>query len=307
MLGLERLAPWPRPAIDAGLRRAAADLGHENVFNVSVLIDRGTVHVAYRALPQGASKPFHAFYAVANLACPGSWRIRSLTEHAASYAVAPTADPKLFALGEQIYVTFNTGYSPVQNEIYLMQVAPNLTPPQKCVLVAGRQAVEKNWAFYPGADGRLAAIYQLAPFTVLSLTSGEVTAGGDLTFEQVGDGTGPGVDGMTIGTGVLVDEDRMLLVAHEKVRLGPKRAYVGRLVEIRGAESKTPRVRVSPRRLIHSFRASLPPRQRHNPNLISATYFAGITPFEDGLLLGYGINDLAFSMAQVQEEQLWRN
>ena len=59
------------------------------------------------------------------------------------------------------------------------------------------------------------------------------------------------------------------------------------------------------RRLIHSFRASLPPRRRHNPNLISATYFAGITPYEGDLLLGYGINDLAFSMVQVQEEQLW--
>ena len=62
--------PGRDPSIEAGLRRAAADLGHENVFNVSVLIDQGTVHVAYRALPRGATKPFHAFYAVADLACP---------------------------------------------------------------------------------------------------------------------------------------------------------------------------------------------------------------------------------------------
>jgi len=305
MLGLERLAPRPRPPLEAGLRRAAADLGHQNVFNVSVLIHQGQVHVAYRALPRGAAKPFHAFYAVADLAQPDSWRITSLTEHAAAYAVAPTADPKLFVLGAEVYVTFNTGYSAVQNEIYLLRVAPELTAPQKCVLPIGRQRVEKNWAFFARSDGRLAAIYQLAPFTVLTLTAGDLHSGDELVFELQGQGSGPGVEGLTIGTGLLVLEDRMLLVAHEKIRLGPKRAYVGRLVEIRDAESAAPRVRVSSRRLIHSFRASLPPRRRHNPNLISATYFAGITPYEGDLLLGYGINDLAFSMVQVQEEQLW--
>lgn len=305
MFGLARLAPLPRVPLEHGLRSAAARLGHRNVFNVSVLFHNDVVHVAYRALPRGGAKPFHAFYGVADPERPESWRITSLTEQAAAYGVAPTADPKLFALDTQTYATFNTGYSPVQNEIYLMRVAPRMTAPQKCVLARGRQRVEKNWAFFRRDDGPLAAIYQLSPYTELSLASGEVGAGGDLVFERNSAGSAPHADGLTIGSAVVLDHDRMLLVAHEKIRVGPKRAYVGRMVEIRGAGSATPQVRVSSRRLIHSYRACLPPRRRHNPNLISATYFAGLTPYQGAWLVGYGINDMDFSLAKVEEEQLW--
>jgi hypothetical protein len=240
------------------------------------------------------------------MARPESWTITSLTAHAAEFGVTPTADPKLFVLGDEIFATFNTGYSPVQNEIYLMRVAPAMTAPQKCVLVEGRQKVEKNWAFFRRDDGSTAAIYQLSPYTELTLIAGEPGGSGDLSFERSSAGSGLHADRLTIGTAVLVCDDRMLLIAHQKIRVWRKRAYVGRLVEIRGAGTPAPQVRVSSRRLIHSYRDCLPPRHRHNPNLISATYFAGITPFEDGFLLGYGINDMAFSMAKVEEEQLWK-
>lgn len=301
-------------AVDTGLtdslRAAALRLGHSNVFNPSVAVHGSTTVVSYRAYSPARTLPFDAFLAVSDGAAPGEWRITSLTEHAAGFGVAPVADPKLFARSGAIWATFNTG-TPARgdNAIYVMPVWPEPGPPQLCELTDGRSRVEKNWAFLAEGTAPVDAIYQLGPLVGLRLSGGQLGAPGGAAFEKVersATDAARTAAGLTIGSQPLVEDDEITLVAHERYRIGRRRAYAGRLARITGLNSAAPRLRVSSVRLVHSVRAALPQRDTHNPNLISATYFSGIARAESGaLLLGYGINDRDFAIARVEEDALW--
>ena len=269
--------------------------GDRNVFNPSIARFEGAEHVAYRAYGPEGGKPFHAYLLGEN----GRER-QDLTAHARAHGVEVTADPKLVVLGDGLYVTFNTGYSETRNELYLMRLRPTLGPPQRCVLEQ-RQRVEKNWGFAAGEHGLL-AIYSLAPLVLLRLRRGELGAG-ELEFAPVSDGHGgQPLRGLTLGTQPVARGDDLLVVAHEKVHLRRRRGYFGRPVTVRGGD----RVEVGRTRLIHDLRALVPLRaaERHNPNLLFATYFAGAVADGPRMCLSYGVNDRAFGFAETPAS-LW--
>jgi hypothetical protein len=297
-------------APDESLPRALLNSGYSNLFNPSYLRGaQGDEHVVFRGWPPGESTPpFHAVYAT-RPTDGATWQYVDLSTHARGHGVDTVADPKLVQLFGRLYVTFNTGFHPQQNQIYLMRVAPTLGPPQECITPV-RRAVEKNWAFIEGRDG-LHVVYSLQPFMLLGLRGGRLEDGGTLRFSSHcarAVGHTAAQNGLSIGTQLAPDPRRAgayLLVAHEKLWFRGRRGYLGRPVTVSGLLSEAPRLRIGPTRLFHSVRALQPGRAQHNPNLLFATYFSGLHLHGRTATLGYGVNDTSFSFAEVDMGRLW--
>ena len=281
---------------------ALTQAGDVNTFNPSLAVYDGTTYIAYRAYGEDGQKPFRAFMLRET---EGGWERSDLTSQAEAHGVGVVADPKLVVLGDALYVTFNSGYSKTQNELYLMRLAPSPGPPQRCLLEP-RQQVEKNWGFFVAGDG-LAALYSVSPYVVLRLARGELGAG-DLEFEpRPGANPDGSTPGLTLGPQPIVRGDELLVIAHERVRLRGRRGYLGRPVVIADPLHPTaPRVTVSPTRLIHSLRGLVVRGERHNPNLLFANYFSGAVVDGPSARLAYGINDTDFGFAELRTDRLWR-
>jgi hypothetical protein len=283
-------------------RASAAHL--TNVFNPSVLTIGDEVFASIRAEAEPGVRPFRAY--LASLTSSAGPTL-DLTRLAEGFGVGPVADPKLLLLDSEIYVTFNTGYQAHRdNDIYLQRLWPEYGPPQRCILQGGRQTVEKNWAFFHLGD-ELRAVYSLDPLVFLRGIRGKLGSPSDLWFERVAsaDAALP-KRSMAIGTQLLVEDGgaTALTIAHEKVHVLKKRAYFGRVVRIPLDGNDSP-VEISRIRLLHSKRDMMPAPGRHNPNLISATYFAGLTRSTAGLMLSYGINDVSAGIATLEASELW--
>ncbi|ASR55856.1 hypothetical protein ACT17Q_00860 [Cellulomonas sp. CW35] len=97
------------------------------------------------------------------------------------------ADPKLFVVSGRAYVTFNTGSvkGEAKNDIYVMRVAPELCPPQRCV-VHKRPRQEKNWVFFVHPDGGIGVVYQVEPLILLKHTGRLLYMGRPATFTDLG-------------------------------------------------------------------------------------------------------------------------
>lgn len=281
--------------------QALRESGDENVFNPSMAVHDGAEHVVYRCYGPGRSRPFRAVLLSRDVA-GGAWRRTDLTARAQAAGVPVVADPKLVPLGGELWVTFNSGFSDTQNELYLMRLLPEPGQPQRCVL-QGRQPVEKNWGFVAGPGGPV-VLYGLGPLVLLHLESGDLGAG-DLRFAAAA-GTAP-VPGprLALGSQPVVRGDDLLVVAHEKLWLRGRRGYFGRPVTVRGALGPRPRVDVGRTRMIHSLAALRPRGPRHNPHLLFATYFSGLALEGGTARLGYGTNDRGFGFAEVRTDLLW--
>jgi hypothetical protein len=283
------------------------DLDLRNVFNPSVAVWQSQVHVTFRAFGEAGTKPFDAFYARRSV--DGSWSCESLTASAVTWGVQTVADPKLFTTPDGVFATFNTG-TPAsgKNGLYVMKLWPEIAAPRPCEL-EGRFRIEKNWAFFQGPLG-MSAVYSLAPVVILDLQSPDV-GDGPLVFRRR---EVEGAEGeashmnkrLTLGTQPLVTANgRLLMVGHEKFWIGRRRGYAGRPVSLTGLDTGRPRVTVGRRRLVHTVRDALPrARPAHNPNLLSATYFAGLAVEASEYVLSYGVNDVSFGVANVGVD-LW--
>lgn len=284
----------------------AEEHGLTNVFNSSIAFIGGTTYATVRALPPSGEKPFRGY--LIRLGGDGGGQLTDLADLVGDADLPKIADPKLVVLGDDLYLTFNTGESdPARNAIYLQRVSPTPGPLQR-VDYDQRREIEKNWAFVLAPDGGLKVIYSLSPLTVLSLSQGELGVSPTLTMTADRAAALPKIfPRLHIGSQPISAGDRVLLIANQTVWV-PKlmrKFYVGRLAKIDLASGE---LTLSARPLIHSWASMLPlqgPR-RHNPILWSATYFAGLARVDDDLVLGYGINDRAFGIARVPEHTVWR-
>lgn len=306
------LKSFEEDLLSKGVASAAAKAGHHNVFNVSLLKQGEFVHAVYRAFAEGQRKPpFRAF--VLLLSESGSaigepWELGADVE---DFDHDVVADPKLFEARGRLFATYNTGFTREgDNKIYVRQIYPSVGPPQECVLAGGRNRIEKNWGFYETATGDLRILYDLSAGTLLEVAEGDLGAGGPLTLRRcpVSAITDAGLSGLSLGTQPTFRGNNGVLIAHQKLSLAGRRLYCGRPVKLTD-DGQSLRVEVSKRRLVHSLRDALPQRGNHNPNLISATYFAGAQLLNDeqgSVRLSYGINDKTFAVARVNEEWLWK-
>jgi hypothetical protein len=305
-MNVQRLCRHPAGWFASALQALAEAGRYSNVFNPSLARFDGRWHLAFRAEGNPGEKPFRALYtsSVGERFLPPL----DLSQALAHAAFPRIADPKLVALGDSLYVTFNTGHlEGAANALYLMRVSPTLGAPQRCEVEA-RQTVEKNWAFYLDRRGELSVIYSLSPLARLRHVSGMLGSADALLFERAA-ATENSYKNLSIGTQLtFADAQSAYLVAHEKPGMFGKRGYVGRLVRLILDQHGEAAITVGAARLIHSYGKLIPPRKRHNPNLLWATYFAGaVLDDSSGILsLSYGINDVEFGFAELPLAQLWK-
>ena len=296
------------PSITEPITRITAEHGLTNVFNASVAFSGETMFATIRALPASGEKPFRGY--LIRFDADGGHELIDLATLVGDADLPKIADPKLVTLGDDLYLTFNTGHvRSGRNDIYLQRVSPTPGPLQR-VDYAGRRDIEKNWAFALSPEGTLRVVYTLAPLALLSLSEGELGVSPTLTFTA--DRAAPlpkDFPRLHIGSQPIADGSRIILVANQTVKL-PKimrKFYIGRLAEIDLASGEL--LRLSRRALIHSWPSMVLPqsrRRRHNPILWSATYFAGLTRDGEDLVLGYGVNDREVGVARVPEHTVWR-
>lgn len=270
--------------------------GIESIFNPSICIDTNGMMVAFRGLPQGTEKPFHAFVARIDSSTLTITKLRNLTRELMPRIGYPIADPKLFSFGGECWVTFNTGHFERPNSIYVMKVGSEGGVPLRVVL-PGRGEIEKNWGFFE-KDGLLHALYGLDPLVVLR----ERTRDEDrIDFDAITE-TAEALSRtpqLTIGTQPVClpgYPDRLALIAHRRSYFRRKRVYTGRSVVVDLRES---RAIIGKYPMLHSLAALLGSKVRHNPNLLSCTYFSGMVIKENNAYVTYGINDVGFSVANL--------
>lgn len=253
--------------------------------------------IAFRAFGAERKKPFSAYL----LSSKGNeTSVLDLSEAMQAFGIANVSDPKLFPLGDEVWLTFNTGWSSTMNRLYVLKVRPTLGAPLEC-MIDGRQKVEKNWAFFEHR-GATKALYSVDPLVILDVCRDSNEA---FRFERCFEAKRSQRRKLTIGTPLLRNGDSFLFIAHVKVQFLGKRLYFGVPTLLKCAGG-TYRVECGSKRLIHDRRSLLGSWRKHNPNLISCTYFSGIARTDREIILSYGINDLAYGFASGSEDLLWR-
>ncbi len=283
------------------LKAALAGTGLSNIFNPSPLYLGNRLFIAFRAIDKVLHRGIQSYLVIFTESFERLSLI-NLSIHGQQRGISSIADPKLFLGHDQtVWVTFNTGYSKTQNEIYVMQVFPALGVPRKCIYPT-RKKVEKNWAFF-FEGSKLFALYALNPTVILK--ADEVT-GNEIIFSLHQDTSASTDLELSIGTQLISLRDgRFGLIAHRKISIFGKRLYYGVPVML----SKTAqgyRVDMANLKMAHSFIALFGARKKHNKNLISCTYFSGVCTHGDKLVLGYGINDVDCSFASLKITDLWK-
>lgn len=299
------LSGYNIPILQRALQCLAKDYNYSNVFNPSLAFVGNQWHITFRAETFDNEKPFRAFYTyIIDSECAPPLDISNLLREA---NLPQVADPKLVKLGNELFLTFNTGnLGKLRNAIYLMKVWPAIGAPQKCEIV-DRQTVEKNWAFFLDRDG-LGAVYSLSPLVRLRLTDGVLGTNDILHFEKVNNkAKGKEISqSISIGSQLsFLTHSLAYMVVHDKPRIGGKRGYIGRLARLDLMTDGNISVTLSKIRLIHSARKLVYFGKRHNPNLLWAVYFSGLTARNDELVFGYGVNDIDFGFASVRINKLW--
>ncbi|GFE66222.1 hypothetical protein KIN_32960 [Litoreibacter roseus] len=277
----------------------------KNLFNPSFAQREGGFDIAFRALPANGEKPFHAFFQRIDTSGQLDGDLVDLSTRFQTELGYPVADPKICTLDNETWLTFNTGHFQRPNNIYLVRLSPEPSQLYR-VDYFERRNIEKNWAFFL-RDGVLHALYDLDPLTVLRESN---RRDGVISFERLqarnlsGEGPDPKASKtpkLTIGTqlaGIGSSPDSYVLVAHRRFYWRGKRIYLGKPVRFDAGRDGFS-VRFSPDVWAHSLSALAGSKPKHNPNLLSCTYFSGIMVSNDHATLGYGVNDVGHSIAQI--------
>jgi len=267
----------------------------KNIFNPSFVDRDGYTIIAFRAINPATNKinSFVATFGETDQLID----LLNLNTYVEQFGVSTAADPKIFTEGNtNVWLTFNTGYSDDQNDVYLLKIYPKVEQPIRCVY-QGRERIEKNWAFF-FEDGKILALYSIAPFVVLEALWPSSDATVCEFRERLKDSENHRQPRLSIGTQLVATGSGYLFIAHRKLTFFNKRIYYGVPVFLLRNDQGY-RIVVNKRmRLIHSFRSLLGSKLKHNKNLISCTYFSGINRIaENKYVVGYGINDVNFSFS----------
>ena len=281
VFGLRSCAAERDPRMSARFERSTREMDLRNLFNPSFFVDEEVEVFGFRAIPR--EQDAGVLCSFLRIEDASGVVVRNLSDELLGQVDGPRIiDPKVFRLEDGIYVTFNTGWDPPCNQIYVMKVFPEAQPPRR-VHYRGRRPQERNWAFFE-EDGEIYALYGIEPLVILRLVDREAP---DWEFVEHHRGDGQGA--LTIGTPLARIDHRYAFVAHRKLRVPRRKLYLGRLLLFDPHEK---RVEPRGRWLIHSLGSLLGSRTRHNTNLFSCTYFSGIQVVPGGVRLGYGINDV---------------
>lgn len=271
-----------------------------NVFNPSICLYGDKIYITFRGSQASGKKPFDAYLLII-VNDTENQQLINLTEILSKYA-APVADPKLLILEDNIWVTFNTGWSKDFNEIYLSQITPCIQPPKRCVY-HNRQQIEKNWSFFMRGD-KLLALYMLENAQFLSADLHQYSDKIVFSDCSILSSRLPDLKHYSQGTQVLNYQHQYYLVAHRKFYRKEKALYIGRMVKF-SLEGKRVEFALSRKYIFHSLKSLMGAKKKHNDNLISCSYFSGLSMRDDEILLAYGVNDVDFCFSEISYKRLW--
>lgn len=229
----------------------------------------------------------------------------NLTEFfAVTMAIQKVADPKLFLMNNEVWGTFNTGYVlKGRNQIVLFHMKDAKIHNFFTCDYSKRASVEKNWAFFM-EDACIYALYGIDQEKVLKATSSDVIQGGTLHFETYTTNKENNYKGYTIGTPlVALTNTSYGCIGHKKITFKGKRLYLGRAFTF--SPFKETSLEINSPYLIHSLSSLRGTSFKFNKNLISCTYFSGMTIYNDELVISYGINDVAWNIVSIKKHKLW--
>jgi hypothetical protein len=267
-------------------------LSLRNVFNPSFLLEGEVKICGFRAIPN--ENDWIMSYLWVD---DGERReVRNIShEFFDAFGGRRLIDPKIFRLGEDVYATFNSGWIPQGNDIFVMKIYPRFETPKR-VVFAGCREQERNWAFF-SEGGEIFALYQVSPLRILRLANERAHV---WEMEQIYRAETLGQD-LSIGTPLSGSDGKYSFVGHKKIFLGRKKIYLGRFCQF---DFHGKKISLGKNWLVHSMRSLLGSTTKHNDNLISCTYFSGIQESESSVSLGYGINDVAWGFSVHQKDSL---
>jgi len=208
-------------------------------------------------------------------------------------------DPKITLIKDEFFITFNSGWNPDGNEIYIMKIHPEFESPKK-IIYEYRRSQERNWAFF-SQNEEIYVLYWINPLKVLKVNEKGPNSWQleDYHCDQQENMTLPG--NLTIGTQLSNMGGKYCFVAHKKVDVRGKKMYLGKFCVLDFEE-----MTISPGKywLVHSLKSMFGAKIKTNTNLFSSTYFSGIQTFNETIKLGYGVNDVDFGFSTKKPEDL---
>lgn len=176
--------------------RAAAGNGPVRAFNPGFLRDRDGWLFAYRVVAPdglrriGLCRLDAKLRPIAGSPLPFTDQVRFRTSvDYPDVARQWFADPRLYRLGERIFIYWNSGWHEPRNYQFVQELDPVTLLPRgvarELLLRGERQKLEKNWTFFQTGRERkdeFHAVYAIAPHRVLAFS---IEGEGDITFEEV--------------------------------------------------------------------------------------------------------------------------
>lgn len=234
-----------------------------------------------------------------------SFNLLNLTEYFTTITnVKKVADPKLFIMNGDVWGTFNTGYvHKGENKVVLFQIKNAQISTYYYCNYNERSRIEKNWAFFM-KDNCIYALYGLKSGYVLKASLKTLEEGDSLSFVLNRAGVNKHFKGYTIGTQLLsLGDHNYGLIGHKKIEFKGKRIYFGRAFIFTPFEEIS--IKKSSPFFVHSLKSLLGNSFKFNKNLISCTYFSGITMRGDDVIISYGINDIDWNIIALKLNKLW--
>ncbi|MBW3019661.1 hypothetical protein KY334_00020 [Candidatus Woesearchaeota archaeon] len=259
-------------------------------FNPSFYIDDDVKIMAFRVIKNG--KKISSYVYIEDKKDKSLINISK--EFVSKLGVRQLIDPKVTLLNDGIYLTFNTGWSPDGNDIFIMKIYSEQESPKK-IIYRGRLKYERNWSFF-SKDGELYALYWLNPLKILRLKE---KRNHEWEFEDYYSDNKINKnipEDITIGTQLCLKDNKYYFVAHEKIKMKNKKIYFGRPALF---DFENKKIIFGKKMLIHSFLSLLGNKFKTNGNLLSCTYFSGIQIKGNKIILGYGVNDIETRFCQL--------
>lgn len=296
LLKFKLLQKFPDVEMENDFAHVIRGLGVHNIFNPSFYSDDKVKVFGFRAIPKG-NDILASFISIEGRNFRKT--INLSIDYYHQLGGTRLIDPKVCKLGDELYVTFNTGFDCSGNDIYVMKIHPELGSPKK-LLFNKRNTQERNWSFFT-EDGEIFALYSIAPLRILRLkNSGE-------DFWEMEESLSVNTNGaalqkLSIGTQLYLHEGKYYFVAHRKF-FGKFRTkvYLGRLCVL---DPKNAKIEAGRDWLIHSLRSLLGAKKKHNTALLSCTYFSGLQISQGSVRLGYGVNDVTYGFSKINLEHL---
>ncbi|MFC1851371.1 hypothetical protein ACFL27_14330 [candidate division CSSED10-310 bacterium] len=275
-----------------------SSLDIHNVFNPSFYCDKDVKIFAFRAIQNGADELLSFISIDSNK----GHTIKNISkDFSKKLGVKRLIDPKITKLNGVFYITFNSGWNPEGNDIFIMKIYPKIELPKR-VVYKNRQKQERNWAFY-SEDGEIYVLYWINPLKIL-----RVKKKGQKTWEledfYCGKKNSRFSNDLTIGTQLSHIDDEYCFIAHKKTYFLKKKIYVGRFCTF---DFKNKEINSGKYWLAHSLRSMFGSRIKHNTNCFSCIYFSGMQVTNDLIKLGYGVNDVGFGFSKHKLGELMEN